>query len=47
MYGAAGGFFDQQIAMDQIARLMGKEYLDTLKAEYGIEVDKGEDGAEI
>jgi len=46
MYGEAGGFFDQKVATDQISRLMGKEYLDTLKAEYGIEVDKGEDGAE-
>lgn len=34
MYGAAGGFFDQQVATDQIAKLMGKDYLAQLMKEY-------------
>ena len=45
MYGAAGGFFDQQVATDQITNLMGKGYLDTLKAEYGLDPKKAEPDA--
>jgi molybdenum cofactor biosynthesis enzyme len=39
-YGAVGGFFNQQIAMDQINKLMGDGYLDTLKGKYGLDPKK-------
>jgi hypothetical protein len=43
MYGASGGFFDQQVATDQITNLMGEGYLDILKGEYGSDVKKSEE----
>jgi len=45
MYGAAGGFFDQQVATDQITNLMGEGYLDILKGEYGLDPKKAEPDA--
>jgi len=42
-YGAVGGFFNQQIAMDQIDKLMGDGYLDTLKGKYGLDPKKSEE----
>ena len=44
-YGSVGGFFNQQIAMDQIDNLMGKGYLDILKGEYGLDPKKDEPDA--
>ena len=41
-YGAVGGFFNQQIAMDQIDKLMGDGYLDILKGKYGLDVKKSD-----
>jgi hypothetical protein len=43
MYGASGGFFDQQVATDQITNLMGEGYLDILKGEYGLDAKKSEE----
>lgn len=45
-YGAVGGFFNQQIAMDQINKLMGDGYLDTLKGKYGLDPKKDEADAD-
>ena len=42
-YGAVGGFFNQQIAMNQIDKLMGDGYLDILKGKYGLDVKKSEE----
>jgi hypothetical protein len=42
-YGAVGGFFNQQIAMDQIENIMGKGYLDILKGDYGLDPKKSEE----
>ena len=36
-YGRAAGFFDHSFAMEQIAELMGADYLEELKKSYGIE----------
>lgn len=44
-YGSVGGFFNQQIAMDQIDNLMGKGYLDILKGDYGLDPKKDEPDA--
>jgi len=44
-YGSVGGFFNQQIAMDQIDNLMGKGYLDILKGDYGLDPKKEEPDA--
>jgi hypothetical protein len=38
----AGGFFQQQAAMDQIAELMGQEYLDQLKKDFRVGIDDSE-----
>lgn len=42
-YGAVGGFFNQQIAMNQIDKLMGDGYLDILKGKHGLDVKKSEE----
>ena len=41
-YGAVGGFFNQQIAMNQIDKLMGDGYLDILKGKHGLDVKKSD-----
>jgi len=45
-YGAVGGFFNQQIATDQIENIMGKGYLDILKGDYGLDPKKDEADAD-
>ena len=44
-YGAVGGFFNQQIAMNQIDKLMGDGYLDILKGKHGLDVKKSDSAA--
>ncbi len=44
-YGNVGGFFNQQVAMDQIENIMGKGYLDILKGDYGLDSKKDEPDA--
>lgn len=42
-YGSkAGGFFQQQFAMDQIEELMGAEYLEQLKKDFKVGIDDAE-----